>query len=397
MKNQRIFKAGLHGQYGLSHIVVDTSRVFLHCFSQCAGLILSIFFLVNMWGELLIPHFGIDIPGLICPVIGGFPGKFILMLSAFGIILFAFLPRSAAWNSIKSRFSFVFYMFEALTVCSILLMVFHSIEFYLFLFSGLLDSLFPFPFSLFAALVLVVNIGITRWEFFHDRRVGENKSRMGTIISYGTSFFFLLALIPFILILFYGTTYCPHTIEWGEKLEPADCIIVYGARIKNDGNPSHALAVRVLQGVSLYENGRGYHLVMSGGYNPDGVSESSGMKNFAVSMGVPQARILTDEEGYGTFDTAINSKWIMEKRGWHRSISVSHYYHLLRIKLAAHRVGLDTDTIPTAFLNGFKVQPWNLLREIPALYYYYFFKWGNNLPLKNNNLGFTRLKASLQK
>ncbi|NIM81793.1 MAG: hypothetical protein GTO20_23645 [Candidatus Aminicenantes bacterium] len=357
----------------------------------------ALFFLADFLGDLLIPNFGIGFSGIVFPGGSKFPGQVLLTISSLGIILAAFLPFHPSRQRIKRKMKYVFSLVRLSIFGFILFLCVKTFTFYLFFFNGLIDSLFPVPFSLAAAFVLGMNLWRMQKEWKRSKPLDNENSPRRLIIVHGISFVILVFLVPLFLILFHGTTYYPHNIGWGKEFEPVDCIIVFGAKVNKDGIPSQALSDRVRQGVSLFREGKGQRLVMSGGYNSHNDSESWGMKNMAVSLGVPQRMIIMDKEGYRTYKTVFNVKGIMEKQGWQRSLSVSQYYHLLRIKLAAHRVGLNTDTVPTWISMDFHIEPRSLVREIAALYYYYFFKWGKPVPQYHKEHSITRIKASLDK
>ena len=155
-----------------------------------------------------------------------------------------------------------------------------------------------------------------------------------------------------------------HLFSFGatDYTRPAEAIVVFGAGVTPEGEPSLALHDRVRQGIALYRKDVAPKLVFSGG--PDEVPV---MRRLALAAGVPEAALSLDPEGLNTWATLRN---LREKR----IVAVSHYYHLARIKLAAHRLGLSCATVPCAMTRRLQREPWYVARECAAFVSYYFIR-----------------------
>lgn len=146
-----------------------------------------------------------------------------------------------------------------------------------------------------------------------------------------------------------------------------DVAVVLGARANADGTPSLALADRVDEAVRAYRAGFARRVIMSGGVDPDtGVSEARVMRARAVQAGVPPDVIELDEGGTSTAHTAYNVARLVP--GGTRVLLVSHYFHLPRTALLFHRQGLRTFTLPARMSRHLVLEPWFVLREVPAFY-----------------------------
>lgn len=163
-----------------------------------------------------------------------------------------------------------------------------------------------------------------------------------------------------------------HAFGLTDYRRPADAIVVLGARAYANGQPSEALAERVMTGVALYRAGLAPRLVMSGGVDPNGVSEPAVMRAVAVGAGVPASAIVLDEQGVSTEASVESVGALAERLGIRRVLAVSHYFHLARIKLLAERRGLQCFTVPAdegpTLLRG---TPYYVLREAAALAFYF--------------------------
>lgn len=357
------------------------SFILIQQFFRTAGVLLGVFILFNFVGDIFMEGSGIH---LLCLDFNFFPyivivGRILLLAAALGLILATFLPLFSWWSLHCRRASMVFHTVQFFICMAIFFSSFNMIWYYYFLLKGNIISSFPVPLSLFVVIVLVMNTWRIGIEFRKGKPIDGDEPPRRFVKVNCIHMMVMIIFIPLMMMLIYGAadyTYMPMpgNSQPGELIR-ADCIIIYGARIKKDGTPSDALKDRLRHAVTLFKKGCSRFLVMTGGMNEDGVSEAQSMKNFAVSLGIPDERIILDEEGCSTYHSVINVKKIMDALGWQNSLSVSNGYHLLRIKIAAERVGLNTCTVPILMPKGFTFKPWYLLREIAALYYYYFSQW----------------------
>jgi vancomycin permeability regulator SanA len=152
---------------------------------------------------------------------------------------------------------------------------------------------------------------------------------------------------------------------------PADIAVVLGARAYADGRPSQALADRVRTACRLYQDGLVGKLVFSGGPGDGTVHETEAMKQMALRLGVNEYDIILDKEGLNTQATVKNTEALFSQLHAGRILVVSHFYHLPRIKLAYQRDGWNVYTVPAkeSYLLG--QLPYNMAREVAALWVYY--------------------------
>jgi vancomycin permeability regulator SanA len=152
---------------------------------------------------------------------------------------------------------------------------------------------------------------------------------------------------------------------------PADVTVVLGARVYADGRPSDALADRVRTACKLYNDGLTHKLLFSGGPGDGTVHETESMKRMAMRLGVKPDDILIDKGGINTEATVRNTKAIFGKSHPARILVVSHFYHLPRIKLAYQREGVEVYTVPAKESYVLRQMPFNMAREVAALWVYY--------------------------
>lgn len=119
----------------------------------------------------------------------------------------------------------------------------------------------------------------------------------------------------------------------------ADCILVLGARVWDNGQLSAVLKDRVDAAIALYKEGVAPLLLMSGDHSSESYNEVQAMKDYAVEQGVPEACILMDHAGYSTYESMYRAK---EVYGINSCIVSTQKYHLYRAVYIGKAVGMDT-------------------------------------------------------
>lgn len=127
------------------------------------------------------------------------------------------------------------------------------------------------------------------------------------------------------------------TVEKAKDLN-ADCIIVLGAGLRPDGNPTWMLEDRIKVGDELYKNHAAPKIIMSGDHGRESYDEVNAMKKYAKREGVPSKDIFMDHAGFETYDTMYRARDVF---GAKKVIIVTQKYHLYRAMYAAKKLGLD--------------------------------------------------------
>jgi uncharacterized SAM-binding protein YcdF (DUF218 family) len=224
-------------------------------------------------------------------------------------------------------------------------------QFYLLLARGVVAAGIPIPLSLFTgaalALVLVANL----------RSVPSGRLLPALAVCAAC-----LAVFPLFQMFCFGKT---------DYRRSADVVVVLGARAYADGRPSQALADRVRTACRLYQSGLVGKLIFSGGPGDGAVHETDAMQRMALGLGVKADDIILDKAGFNTQATVKNTEALFSQLHASRILVVSHFYHLPRIKLAYQRDGWNVYTVPAreSYLLG--QLPYNMAREVAALWVYY--------------------------
>ncbi len=124
-----------------------------------------------------------------------------------------------------------------------------------------------------------------------------------------------------------------------------DFIIVLGCGLRKDGTPTPLLKARVDRALSFAQKqekktGKQVRFVVSGGQGADEViSEAQSMKNYLISKGIAEERILMEDRSTSTYENMKHSKQIIY--GIDPKAKVLHStngFHVFRSGLMAHRV-----------------------------------------------------------
>lgn len=142
----------------------------------------------------------------------------------------------------------------------------------------------------------------------------------------------------------------------------ADCILILGAGVRDDGSPSNMLEDRLLTGIDIYENGACTTLLMSGDHGREEYDEVNCMKDYAASTGIPTEDIFMDHAGFSTYESLYRARDVF---GAERIIIVTQEYHLYRALYVAEALGLDAVGV-SADLRTYYGQSLRETRELAA-------------------------------
>lgn len=141
----------------------------------------------------------------------------------------------------------------------------------------------------------------------------------------------------------------------------ADCIVVLGAAVTPEEEPSGILEDRLDQAIALYQEGAAPRIIMSGNQEP-GYDEPSVMKAYAVERGVASEDVFCDYAGYNTYDTMYRAANVFNAQ---RVIVVTQTYHLYRALYAAEGLGMEAEGVASDF-HEYEAQRYYDVREIGA-------------------------------
>lgn len=115
--------------------------------------------------------------------------------------------------------------------------------------------------------------------------------------------------------------------------------VVFGAEVKRDGTPSTVLRDRVETAVGLYKSGKVEKLLMSGDNRFVNYNEPESMRQYALTLGMPDSDIVLDYAGRRTYDTCYRAREIF---GVNSAILVTQGFHLPRALFLCKAFGIDS-------------------------------------------------------
>jgi vancomycin permeability regulator SanA len=130
----------------------------------------------------------------------------------------------------------------------------------------------------------------------------------------------------------------------GRIQEPASAvdlhgpILVLGAGVYSDGEPTQVLEARLRGALDLYLSGKGTWFLVSGDNRSASYNEPAAMKRWLVKQGVPTDRIVLDFAGRRTYDSLKRARLVF---GVGKAYLVTSDFHLPRALYLAHHLGLD--------------------------------------------------------
>ena len=122
----------------------------------------------------------------------------------------------------------------------------------------------------------------------------------------------------------------------------ADAVVVLGARVYANGNPSPILEDRLHTGLDLMEAEAAPVIVVSGDNSAQANYQVDAMAQWLVSHGVNESAIVRDDQGISTYDTMWRAR---HEYRYSSVIAVSQDFHLARIIWDGERQGLEVTAV----------------------------------------------------
>lgn len=121
------------------------------------------------------------------------------------------------------------------------------------------------------------------------------------------------------------------------SLQPHPVAMVLGASIKEDGTASDALYDRVSVGIDLYKLGKVEKILLTGDDGRFRSNEIAVMKQMALDQGVPESAILTDGQGYRTYESCKRAVTVFQITD---AVVITQEFHLRRALYLCSHLGM---------------------------------------------------------
>ena len=141
-----------------------------------------------------------------------------------------------------------------------------------------------------------------------------------------------------------------------------DCVIVFGAGVKPNGEPSDMLADRMETGTEVMNSGITDRMIVSGDHGAKEYDEVRTMKDYAVKRGIDSEKIFKDHAGFSTYDTLYRARDVFKVK---KAVLVTQKYHLTRALYLAQSMGIEAVGV-SADLHEYRGQSYRQAREYIA-------------------------------
>ncbi|MEO7838700.1 MAG: ElyC/SanA/YdcF family protein [Anaerolineales bacterium] len=175
-----------------------------------------------------------------------------------------------------------------------------------------------------------------------------------------------VGLLGILLPRLITTFYAMNRIYQTEEAPKERLAIVFGAGLRRDGTPTPILRDRVETAASLYFSGKVEKLLMSGDNSVFNYNEPESMRQYAMSLGVPENAIAMDHAGSRTYDTCYRAKAIF---GMKSALLVTQKFHLPRALFICNALGLDAYGVEASNRNYWRgsLFIWNFREQLATV------------------------------
>jgi uncharacterized SAM-binding protein YcdF (DUF218 family) len=167
----------------------------------------------------------------------------------------------------------------------------------------------------------------------------------------------------------------PWVLRPGRRWQPAtaDCIVVPGAAVSEDGSPSDFLRARVANAVAMHLEGLSPHIVFTGGLRQGSRPEAEVARALAVAAGLPAASLHMETESRNTLENFLHARDLMASHGWTTCLISTDPVHMRRCLWIARDLGLRAHPAPAFASPGYadrRIRRWFVAYECRALLRY---------------------------
>jgi len=122
-------------------------------------------------------------------------------------------------------------------------------------------------------------------------------------------------------------------------------VLVLGAGVYGDGEPTSILEGRLRTALELYQTGKVQWFLVSGDNRHATYNEPQAMRRWLIKQGIPLTHIVSDYAGLRTWDSLKRAQAVFGQR---RVVIVTSDFHLPRALYLAERMGLDAWGVPAS-------------------------------------------------
>jgi len=162
------------------------------------------------------------------------------------------------------------------------------------------------------------------------------KPRKKSIIV-GALSLFAAAILSLTLSRVYSAERAKNLIYTSANVPEYPVAIIFGAWVDGNGYPSAVLEDRVKMGANLYKADKVKALLLTGDNHITSYNEPEAMRQYALSLGVPDSALVLDYAGFRTYDSCYRAREIFRVD---QAILVTQAFHLDRALLVCNSLGV---------------------------------------------------------
>lgn len=161
----------------------------------------------------------------------------------------------------------------------------------------------------------------------------------------------ILFVSLFVLILVFLTplsSWLAKPLIIAPSIQNGDAILVLSGGSYPNGQLSSFSLERTVQGVKLYRDGFSNKIIFSG----KGQGESQDalfMKSTAMSLGVKEEDIVTENQSVSTYENILYSTRIIKEKGYSKILLVTSPIHVRRSMMIAGKISPEIQLFPASF------------------------------------------------
>ena len=165
-----------------------------------------------------------------------------------------------------------------------------------------------------------------------------------------------VAYVGIIAMIFWRAGHVPEAGDY-------DAIIVLGAQVNPNGEPSIQLQWRLDAAVTAWEEKNTVIVTCGAQGRNEPAAEALVMRDYLIAHGVPEEMILTDAVSYNTRQNIRNAAELLKGQATERVLIVTSDYHLPRAIALAEDEGLNATGIGSPTREGLRFKAKNYGRE----------------------------------
>ena len=179
-----------------------------------------------------------------------------------------------------------------------------------------------------------------------------------------------------IALMLFVAVECRIIREMYRKPQPGlEYLIVLGAQVWPEGQPSNALRVRCESALQAWREGLAPVIICCGGQGADEpITEAECMRRWFEAQGVPASALMLDETSTNTRENLRHAHAIMDENGWRTAAVATSDYHLRRALWIARDEGIDACGISAESSKSLDLWLPNRLRETCSWVLYFIRK-----------------------